>query len=443
MSIEWSGWAFGIIISLIILIYNSVKDFSKKIYLECYKEVDIDGMKSFSESIKSLGEYKDFELDPSREGYLLSFRKGRKTTRYYCPVNIEDLMSHWMVRRYLIVRYIIDAFVYERKLPPTQQYEKELKLKTKWVIYNFLTTFFLGFHITPVLIHTFIQWLVLGIIFGGHILVLPIGFCIVLTINYLNEYMLRNGILKPEKEKVLIVSESFLMPINPTELVLDVYNVDYIRREQIVKEDGAEEIEEIEYENEEIVGYAELQDFISQKNIKMVGDPRIVGQVIQKISVPEMKSERRDFLSKLRALYEETQNKSIAVYRLQEEIRRLHEDISYIEETKDREIQDMAMKFMEERDKNRQTLKQVFKRLYTGQLIEENWEDSLKRALREIDEENQRAKLEEYKQQSTILAKILELLEKKVGSEIDFTELKRKLLTFNETAKPENEQQKE
>lgn len=407
ISVEWSGWFFAFFIGFLALIYNMAKEFKHKKYVEVWIQKEIDGMVVFSKEKESIGEFRGQELDPKRDGYILKFRKLTKTTFYYSPVNIQDYINRWLEKKYLIVRYLIDGFTYKRELPESQYYTRKLGLSYKWKIFLFLKSNFWNFNLYAGILHLFLSWIVFGILLAWDLNVIYIALIYVIIFNSIIGYLDKQGKLKPKRKAITIKHEFHLSPLNPKEIIIDVYSCYYLKRQEKIKTDGIKEVGYIVGENfykdkelteellkeykkvvkpEIIEGYAKLQDLLINPNVKMLGF-KIVGQKLKEISIPEMKLQRRDFLAKHKYLWEMNQNQSASIKRLQIEIKELHEQINYISETRDKEVRDMATRFILERTHLGNTFKDIVKEIYAGEMIELDWKDLVSSVVRKIYDE--------------------------------------------------------
>jgi len=434
MSVEWSGWFVAFLIGFVALLYNILKDVKDQIYIECYVEKEIDGLKIFSKEKESIGRYIEQIPNPKTNGYVLKFRKGVNTIFYFCPVNIQDMINTWLEKKYLFIRYLVDAYVCKVDLNVNDYYKKKLELSFSWKLLLFIKRMFWDLRISSMVIHLFVLWIFLGNILEWELIVLPISLIWVFFWNNLTGYLVRNGKYNPKRKEVEITYENHLQPIHPTEVVIDIYEVYYLERKVIQKSDGVNEIEfkpaktqtikeAITDKNDKIIeykekvvpapvlvdGYAKLQDLIIDKNIEVI-QYTIVNQKVIKKSIPQIKLEKRNFLPKFRYLWEIYRKANESVIRLQLKVKELNEQIVLIEQNKDKAVQNAMERILLENAKTGNTLKKIMQRLYIGQISDLDWKKQTNIAYKELEKEQFKEVIDLQNSQVDKLNKVIELL---------------------------------
>jgi hypothetical protein len=415
MSLEWTGWAVAIILGILFPLWHYGEAFFRKKYIEVYREMEKDGMTYLSQELEIIGEYKKATFNKERDMYELEFRDGTKRIKIYSPIQIDDLISHWLIKKYFIIFFLCDAYVYEQKVEP---YEKKMDYSMGWKLWF---VYYAMFSLTPTgfCVSAFLMGVIISAFANWSFLVFLIGALVGILMSAFNSILVSREIIKPEKKTETITTESYLVPIESKIELVEKYRVTYMQRVQVIMPDGASEmIEKIRHKL--IKGYEKLQDLYLNPNILVDRQSlRIAGVEERMKTIPQMKSDRRNFLARNKYLWSMIIGKNRNMSRLQFEIKELHEQMAYIEETKDQEIKELGIKLLIERDKNRNTLKAIFQRLFTAQFIEKNWESALKDAIQEIEAENTASKLDKLDQIIELFTKLIEKLGQSKGFDVE------------------------
>lgn len=403
MSIEWAGWLVAFLVALAMFIWRIFEQLSDKKFINCWVEKTLpNGVKTFSEEKEYIGEYKSESIDDLREGYIIKVRKGTKIQELKSPINSVDLFKTYCDKTFAKIWKCLDVLKFDEVLPEEDWYKKKLELSRGAKLYLFLNTFLLDFKSIPIFVHIFVFWIFWGLIFRGNLLVMPIGVGVVFLVNILNHHFWGPKCIK--RREVQVKSETHLVPVESNIIEEDIYEVHFYKRQKVTLGDSTTAIQLVTWnpDNNEwinIDGLTQNQiDALKPTLMKAtqvidlelnpeatILSKKVVSVERRKVSIIEMKAQKRDYLSKNRYMWGQLQNARKHIRDKNLLIKDLYEQLAYVEATKNRDVKEMGDKMINEIKANGITLKEIYKELQTGEFIEENWEITLERINEKID----------------------------------------------------------
>jgi len=431
MSLMWAGWGVAIIAIFLIPVWHWIEKFKEKQWWEVYSEKSDKktGRKYIRSQMESIGELKECKWVEVDQRYEFYFNIRGKRRVYYSLVSRDDLLSDWLLKKYLIVIYLMDCVVFKKKLAPSEYYDKEIEPSLLGKIYLAFSSVF-HFGVSMLAgggIMAIIFALFRGITASDSFQYFLIGFVVGIGISLVNSFLQDRGIIKVQNKKKKIKAERWIEPIESNYRVEDIYKVEYKIRMSKDQNDGASDL--VVKPVKETMTYVQLADLILNRKAEVISQIQ-VDKREKKVSIAEQKRSRRSFLARSRYMWETIQNLKRQIRRLQRNIRSLHEQLDFVEATKDLDVAQLSSAIIAETGRVRETLKKVIARIYTSQLIEPDWNNTLKIALRELEEEKEEKKMEKMQNILDVLVKLLNQL-----SQSDRIDIKSFAMQFPEIIK--------
>jgi len=420
---EWSAWSLVIFLLIGFAIYDIVRRAKEKRMIKCYKEItDQAGNKTISE-LKLIGEFKEENLNTAKRCFEFRMRHNFDYFNIYSNYTMSQYMSAHKIERNYLIYYSINCLVYERELKKKDYYKRELGWTIQAYIYRAFT-FCFNLSSSGLIFSA----LIMGILFNwqfpdtsfSFFLGCGVGFGISIINYYLQKSdLIKNNLLKKKTEE--ITKETFMSPLESEEEILYVYRVKGTEEKLIETDDKAKSYRKeklsdgndkkgkpIEYKT--ITGYEELYKMQNNSliNIKKI---KIVGTTTRKRTIQEMLNLKRQYLARNRAFAEENFRLRAENERLQKEYRSLFEQLSHIEETKDKDIKKFGMQFQAMKDYLRGNLASIYNGIYGEDYINSNFDAVHERVMRMLNDERQANKTNQMDQ----LIKAVKLLVIEIG----------------------------
>lgn len=413
----WLGWMVAVLLCIIFpMIHWGDKFFDQKI-IECWKEIEEGGKKMISKEMQVVGVYKKTTFDKARNMYKLHFRHNFKKFIVYSEYNIDEYLSHFKLRKYLFILYMINAYLFERKLP--EKREIEFDYTTGWKIY-FGFKYLYQANVTGVCSSFLITGFLISAFAGFNFFVFLIGGAIGVFISVVNTLLYDKGILKPKKKRETEETELVLFPTTPKYEIIDIYEVRGKKLTTVEKDDKPER--EWKPFKTVIRGYNKLQKMINSDLYSELAYIKIDEE--KKLRSPqEVKQSQHSNLYQMRYLYNQLLNAKDNNRRLQVDNRDLFNRLAYLQETNDQERKEFAMDIILEQQRAGKTLKEMIKQISGDQKIDLNWEKVVERAITKVEESREDKRYDMLKYVSEILLVLVQEVRKVIGDGIPQIEL--------------------
>lgn len=424
-------WMFVIIILMTVFVYEIARRAKEKIFIKAYKRtVDLtEEEKKLKSGLKLIGEYKSGYYNEERRCWEFKFKSVLSNIfTVFSNVPMEEFLSIHLIEKNYVIFYSIRAQFYAKKVKP---YEKKIGWSVQAITYKGICFLF---NLTPTGISA--SLIIVGAIFTlsfpevpfAILIGLGVGF-IISAINFTiskNE-KIRESLLKRKKKTV--DTEIFLVPLESEEETIDIYKVKGTRQIIITKPDGVEEYEVVNLSDESeyliVNGYNELYD-LKNDSMVTITDIMPTGETIsRKRTKEEMRDLHRSYLARNRFMFEKIFEQNQELERIQREYRKLQGDLQKEKETKDREIRDSMNKIIKEREKQKNTLIDIYTSIHGSQYMGETFEKMHERVMKKIESENLAVRIDKinliYKTQMEVIKKMSE------KTNIDFSEINKLL----------------
>jgi hypothetical protein len=391
----WTGWMMTIIIGIVWLTSNAINKVRQKQYIEAYiSKIDENGNETLSNELKVIGEYKgEF---PNKERGCIDFemRSGTKRSIIHSDLTFSDYKHDHCVKSYFIVRYLLDAHVWEERLKTKEEIKlgwSKLANLCRALLFLFGPSVF-GVFLSPlawaIIFSLMFYWFAPAVLIG-----VAFGEGIVIALYYVQN----RGHLIPKRETAKVITRRYIAPLEAKEEMLNVYKVSGTRLEKGVKIDEAEESEWKWFE-EEVTGYETLYRMEIDERVKLNHrndgsiDVEVVGSKRVKKNPQEMRHSKRTWMRRNKQLYERMfgLRKRNAV--LRKENSDLMKEQQYIYEELHGEMREMMQEMKQQRDARMNTLKKIMEDEFGSVKVEKDLDKSVERAMRIIRVEEQRSK---------------------------------------------------
>lgn len=409
----WLSWGITIIIIVVFIFVRSIEEFKRKKIVESWVEQEIDGKKVISKEMQRIGEHIKTELDPARNMYKLTFKHNFKKRIVYSEYSFEEFISGFRLRRYLVIFYMIEGCMFERKLSKPR--EVSLEHTAAWRAY-FLFKAIYQFNIWGIFSSFLITGFTISAFSGFNFVVFLIAGFIGVLIGMANTFLYNKGVIKPKLKTKIVDTELILFPIQPKYRIEDIYMVTG-KKLIITKKADKEQKEWVEFE-EKINKFKTLirmlnSDLFKEIQYKKIGEKKILRDP------SDIKKSRHSNLYQMRYIYNQLLNARENNIRLQGENRDLFDRLAYLRETSDKERREFAMNILLEHQKTGKSFKEIIKQVFGDQQIDLKWDKVVERALIRLEREKKDKILERVEIISRILKNIVEKLTANKNIEFD------------------------
>jgi len=437
MSMEYLGWGIAIVLLIFFPMWHELEALYRTKYVECYKEIYDEGGKPILDKMIRLGMFKSERFLKAKDCYELTFRNGLKTLKILSPASLEEYIGHWLVKRIIQILYFIDAYLFE--IPLENPIEKEMGYKNKWKAY-FIFSYVFSFNIRGICLSFFFVGMIAAGITNWNFIIFLLSGSIAIIPGFINTWLYKNQYIQPKKDIQTTTTEIWMVPIESKYEIVDIYEVEYEQREKLETGDKAGKYVWVKYPNEFetdkngkpvldseekpimkkilVERFETIQDLKLNKNIKNLAYVKVREEERMR-TLADMKKERKSFLSRNAYLWKMIISGRGENNRLQEEVRSLHEQLVFLEETKDKEIKEFNGKIMLERKGQRNTLKDIIGEIYGAQLVNTKWEQVTLNAMRVIESEKQKKKEDQMDRLIQGLDKLYDKIASTVNINVD------------------------
>jgi len=431
---EWSAWGIIVVIIICFLVYDMLRRAKEKIYIKAYTEVKTeDGGKTFSE-LELIGEFKDEWFNPDRRCYEFRFRNNFRYFTVFSNYTMAQYMEVHKIERVYFIYYALNTYVFKKNLQ--EPYERELGWSIQAYIYRFLSFLLL----------------ICGTVFYFSMPVFPLAFLIGCLVGFLISVLnyslqksstIAKSLLKKKKETVS--EELYMTPLEAEEEVLDVYRIKATITKRVKTSDKVKEnqvvplIDNNKVDYFTVTGYDDLFKLINNPLITIT-HKEIVGIERRKRTNQEMLNLRRSYLTRNRAFAEDNFRIKEEIERLQKEYRNLEIQLQHVRETKDTEVRKALHQVTKERDKQGNTLMNIYEELLGAEFVSENFEQTHQRVMNRIEQARENTKADKLDMLIQSIGKLFDLIGQKADLNVDqITRLLKANQSLNGDGEKKNE----
>lgn len=427
---DWSVWGIVILMGLAFLTYDIARREKEKIFIKVYEEkTSKEGRKSFSE-LTSIGEFKGDFFNTERRCYEFQFKKNFAWFNVFSNYTMTQLMEVHKIERVYLVYYSLNCYLFEKKV--AEPYYKDLGWSKQAQIYNALCFLF---DLTPsgiicsLLIFGSIFYLAMPFFYSGVLIGCGVG----LSVSVLNYQLKKTEKVKEtllKKRTQLVEKEYYMSPLESDEEIIDIYEVKGTIQEEIMNPDGVAQVitKKLRDDNNEdsliIKRYDELYD-LQRNPLVTIESSEIISQERRKRTPQEMMQLKRSYLSRNKAMTEDVFRLQAENERLQRNYRDQEVQMQHVLETKDKEIKEMSLRMIKEQTRQQNTLKKIMGELRTSEFVGLNFDQTLLKCLRIINQEEQATKADKMDKLIEATGRMFELIAQKTN--VDLNELMKLL----------------
>ncbi|MGV9198086.1 MAG: hypothetical protein ACOC4M_04540, partial [Promethearchaeia archaeon] len=396
--------------------------------IEAYKVSEENGKIIRSKELEVIGEVKNIDkpnFDPNRGLYIYEIRSGAKRFNLYTMVSMEDYKNKHLIKNYLWVRYLTNAYLSEKEVAEKEErvdYSLPVKL-ARFIIKMFEWSF----HGIPLQLCLYLGLFLLS---GVHFL---ISFAISLTLAFGIAAVLYAIDAKVDfKKKVKKVrTEKRLSPMHTKYVVLDVYEVDGEEMREIQLKDGTVKQEWKPFEDKRVEGYEKLVELRQSETVEIdESSVKKVGKIRKEREQLEIEDLRKSYIARNMHLTELILEQRAQITEKNNRIQQLEKEKQIAKEDIRQENAETLKQIDGALDKKWKGIKQFFVDRF-GDIAKEDFAGEMKRLV------NARAEAEGKDTKMTlsqIKQLLIKLYEKQQNGNSDMLDLK-KLVNFQKKQK--------